>query len=1235
MPMRTVPLATVLITLSALSGAAGQPAGVRPHAGMLRYPAISKTQIAFVYANKLWLAPREGGVAAPAANPPGAIIYPRFSPDGRTLAFTANYDGNLDLYTLPVDGGNPFRVTYHPGDDFLTDWTPDGKLLFSNSGYQGIARTSRLMTVSPQGGAPTALPVPYGEDAAISPDGKLLAYTPSSTNRRTWKRYRGGWAQDIWLLDLQTRKSRRITDWEGTDTFPMWQGDKIYYLSDGGPEHRLNIWQYDTKAGRRQQVTKFADYDVKWPSIGPGASGGGEIVYQHGSGLQALDLSTSKSRTVEIRIPGDRPTLRARSVDAAGYIESWSISPSGKRVAVVGRGDIWTLPAKEGSPRNLTRTSGTRERDAVWSPDGKWIAYLSDQTGEYEVYITRADGKGETRQLTKGNSAYLSLRSWSPDSKWILYADKAGAAFLLNVATQQVKQITKDPLGGGASFQWSPDSRWIAYAETESVRKPSAIWIYSVETAQKRRATAGAFADQTPVFDRKGEYLYYVSSRSFTSPLYDDQGQTWIYPGTQLIIAAPLRADIASPYNAKSDEEPSQSKDDADKKEAPGKKALIGIDRMAPEADQTATAIAADDEVSGTWLGTASPTPLGNVAVKMTLTLNGASVSGAIEVEKLGNGTVTGTFNPATKEILISLMVGNQAAQLAGKIANGAMTLSGKVAGATVGITAMRQGGAPSVAAVSTGAKAPAETKAPVKVIIDFDGLEERSFQLPIRAGRFGTLAVNAQNQLMFIRQPVAGSESGLGLKLFDINDPKSEEKSIAASAGDIDLTPDGSKVLVSNGNSASIHDAVAGSAGESVPTGGMTMEIEPREEWAQIFNEAWRMERDFFYDPNMHGVSWSAVRDQYRRMLEDCNSREDVGYVISEMISELNVGHAYYSGGDVTPQPVVPVGTLGADFELAEGAYRIGKIYRGGAWDTDAKGPLSRPGIKIKEGDYLLAVNGVPVDARKDPYAAFVGLAGKVVTLTVSAKPKLDGDARDVPIRMLNGDGALRYRAWIEKNRAYVDKMTGGKVGYIYVPNTGVDGQNDLVRQFLSQTGKEALIIDERWNGGGQIPDRFIEMLNRPVTNYWARRDGQDWMWPPVANNGPKCMLINGLAGSGGDAFPWYFRQSKLGKLIGTRTWGGLVGLSGNPPLVDGADVTVPTFAFYKPNGTWAVEGHGVDPDIEVIDDPALMQNGADPQLDAAIKQMEDELKRAPFTPAKRPAYPDRRGIGIPPKDR
>jgi tricorn protease len=1210
------------------------PGDIKPHAGMLRYPAISARQIAFVYAGKLWVAPREGGLATPVANPAGDVSHPHFSPDGKTIAFTGNYDGLHNLYTIPTDGGLPQRVTHHPAGETLWNWTPDGKLLFSSNGQAGQPRQSLLYVVGPKGGLPTRLPVPYGSDAMLSPDGRWLAYTPESTLNRTWKRYRGGWASDIWLFDLQTKKSKRMTDWEGTDAVPMWVGAKVYYLSDNGPEHRLNIWRYDTGNGQRQQITHLADYDVKWPSLGPGPRGEGEIVFQHGADLDVLDIPANKIRTVDVRVPGDRSGLRPHLVDVTKFMGGFDISPTGKRVAVEARGDIWTAPARDGAPRNLTHSDGSAERSPAWSPDGRWIAYFSDAGGEYELTITQSDGKGETRQLTHGSHTFYANPAWSPDSKQIAYNDKAGNIYLCTVADGKTKQIDKDPMGGARQVSWAPDSRWLAYARSaETPLGASTIWVYNLETGQKRQLTAGMFSDDSPVFDHKGDYLYFSSTRSF-NPTYDDQGQTWVYAGTQVLVAAPLRADIASPYLPKSDDE---TFSDEKAKSAPKKTTVVSIspaDSEAPAVEFARVLAADDDEVSGVWTAMAA-----GMSVKMTLTLGGGnSVSGTFETPR-GNGTVSGTYDPAKKELNLTIVVtGGPTITFVGTVSGATLAGTGTVMGQSLPITFTKEGGASKQA--GAGAKPgeaakPAEAAKPIRVAIDFDGFEARSMQLAVRPGRFGALGVNDRNQLLFVRQSAPGSEQGIGIKLFDLADDKKEEKSVAAGATNFAITPDGKKIVISRGVGVAIQDASAGASAEMAAMSGMTATIDPRAEWKQIFNDAWRIERDFFYDPHMHGVNWTAVRDQYAKMLDDCNSRDDVGYVIGEMISELNVGHAYYGGGDLPEQPTISVGMLGVDYELRDGAYRIAKIYSGAPWDVDARNPLLESGLKVKEGDYLLAVNGVPIDARQDPWAAFQGMAGRVATVTVSAKPRLDADARDVPVRLMGSETNLRYRAWIEQHRAYVAQKTDGRVGYIYVPDTGQGGQNDLVRQFLGQMDKQALIIDERWNGGGQIPDRFIELLNRPVRNYWAIRDGKDVAWPPISHQGPKCMLINGPSGSGGDAFPWYFRQAKLGKLIGTRTWGGLVGLGGNPGLIDNAMVTAPNFAFFKANGTWAVEGHGVDPDIEVIDDPALMANGGDPQLDRAIQEMLTELKEHPYLPPKRPAYPDRSGMGVDVRDR
>jgi len=1107
---------------------------------MLRFPDVSATHIVFAYANDLWIVSREGGLALPLAGPPGQELAPKFSPDGKTIAFVGNYEGNRDLYTLPTGGGVSQRVTYHPATEHLCDWTPDGGLLYMTSGFAGLPRQQQLYTVPVTGGLPTQVPVPYGANGAISDDGTWLAYTPHSRDFRTWKRYRGGMATDVWLFNLKTNESKKITNWEGTDTLPMWHGKTVYYLSDAGAEHRLNIWSYDMTSGKTEQVTKIADYDVKWPSMGPGANGQGEIVYQKGAELFLLDLGTKTSKAVTVDIPGDRPKLRPKQVDAGDFVGSWNISSTGKRAVFEARGDIWTVPAKEGAPRRLTRTSGIAERDAVWSPDGKQIAYLSDETGEYDVYVRSADGKGESRRVTADGNCYRYMNDWSPDSKHITFADKTGALYLCEIETGATKLIDKDPWTNRLGAAWSHDSRWIAYSRSGD-NLQGAIWLYNVETGEKHQVTSGMFNDKSPTFDRKGDFLYFASNREFSSPIYEDLGNSWVYAELDRLHAVPLRKDVKSPLAPKSDEEKPEEKDAKDKKDGDKEDDAEGEEKK--EADG-----------------------------------------------KEDDGDAEDKDEDDDKD----------------------------------------------------GDKKKDKKKDDKPVVIDLDGFEARAFQLPVERGSFGGLSVNDKGQLLYIRSGARGRpDAKASLRLFDMNDEKAdkkEEKTVAADVGGYGVSADGKKLIVrKEGKSFYIVDAAADQKLEKgVPMAGMGIDVDPRDEWRQMFTEAWRLHRDFFYVANMHGVDWPAIRKQYEVMLADCSSREDLTYIIGEMISELNVGHAYVRGsGDGEKEPSVAVGLLGCDFALENGAYRITKIYEGAPWDSDARSPLKQPGSVVNEGDYLLAVNGVPVDEARDPWSALEGMVGLNVTLTVSENATLDDKAREVVVKPEGSEAGLRYRAWIEKNRAYVAEKTGGRVGYIYVPDTGVNGQNDLVRQFYGQVDRKALIIDERWNGGGQIPTRFIELLNRPNTNYWARRDGNDWPWPPDAQQGPKCMLINGLAGSGGDMFPWLFRFNKMGKLIGMRTWGGLVGISGNPSFVDGGDTNVPTFGFYENDGTWGVEGHGVDPDIEVIDDPGKMAGGKDVQLDAAIAHMLEELKSNPYTPPQRPQSPDRKGMGLKVEDR
>ncbi len=1344
------------LLLAAFSGLAcavpALAADDQPSGAMLRYPDVSKDRICFVYANDIWTVAKTGGIASPLASPPGGESFPRFSPDGKTIAFVGNYDGNRDIYTLPLAGGIPTRVTHHPSAESLSDWTPDGKLLFLTNGMAGLARQTQLFTVDAEGGLPQQLPVPYGGYGAISPNGEWLAYTPHSTDTRTWKRYRGGMATDIWLFNIKTHESNKVTDWEGTDTIPMWvpgsNGNTLYYLSDNGPEHRLNIWS-TTNNGKREQITKYKDDDVRWPSVGPGDDGKGEIVFQLGSEVRLLNLATGKDRVVNVTIPGAHPTLRARTIDAAKYISNASISPSGKRVAIEARGDVWTAPAKEGVIRNLSRTDGVFERMPAWSPDGRWIAYLSDESGEYELYIRASDGRAPTsakkpgedakkpgddapkadkpgdgaspsdtprrrrprgsdaisadgtgfwqpekkdedaghvgkaepgdegdkdtgdddekfivsrlanitppRKLTSFGPGFRFNPTWSPDSKHIVVTDKAGNAFLVEVTTDgepgETKKIDTDPLGQQLSLSWSQDSNWLTYSRGDEDSRLGCIWVYNIKTGDKTRLTSPLFSSQSPTFDRKGDYLYFASNRAIEAPTYSDIDSTFAYTGTEQLFVVPLRKNMKSPFAIQSDEvefKKEEPKDDAkkeDSKKEDGKKDgdAKPSDKSSDKSEdkKPAEPAKADDGVSGTWegkaLGSGENFPPEGLAFTMSLTLHqDGRLTGTLS-NAMGSGSGEGTYDKATGTMTVAISVGEVVATLTGTIKGEELTGTW-TAGTTSGnFTARRTAKAPS-GTVDSKSSTKADKDKPVK--IDTEGFERRAIQIPVPSGSFNSLTVESGGKLIYVRQGGRRVGEGASIKIFDINDEAKEEKQVTAGGGGIELSADGKKLLVARGSTIMVMDPAAGGGkSTTVPTAGMKTSIDPRAEWRQIFSDVWRLERDYFYEPTMHGVDWPKMREHYGAMIEDCTTREDVVWVISELISELNIGHAYVTGpGDIESQPSIAVGMLGCDYELVDDgghkAYRISKIYEGGPWDVDARGPLSEPGVQIKEGDYLLAVNGVPVDTSEDPWAAFIDTASRATTVTVGKNPVIDEKSHDVLLRPLGGEQSLRTRAWIEKNRAYVAEKSGGKVGYIYVPNTGVDGQNELFRQFSGQRGMGALIIDERWNGGGQIPTRFIELLNRPVTNFWAIRDGKDWVWPPDSHQGPKCMLINGLAGSGGDAFPWYFKQAKIGPTIGTRTWGGLVGIGGYPQLIDGGSISVPRFAFYKKDGTWGVEGHGVDPDIEVIDDPAKMVDGGDPQLDRAIAEMEKELKDNPFIEPKRPASPDRSGMGIPKRD-
>ncbi len=1114
-------------------------AAVQPHGGMMRYPDVSSTHIVFVYADDIWIVPRTGGTAYPLASPPGGETFPRFSPDGRIIAFNGNYDGNNDIYTVAVGGGIPQRVTYHSSSERLCDWSFDNRLLFAMNGLGGLGRQAQLFTVPQAGGLPERLPVPYGGYGTVSGDGQWLAYTPRNRDFRTWKRYRGGWASDIWLFHLDNHTSRKITDWEGTDTIPMWHGRKIYYLSDAGPNHRLNIWCYNLESNERKQVTNFKDYDVKWPSNGPGPNGEGEIIFEYNTKLYLLNLADEQSVPVNISIPGARPKLRPIRKDVSDRLTSWYVSPNAKRVLVQSRGDVWSLPAKNGSPRNLTRTSDIAEREPSWSPDGKWITYLSDESGENEIVFRPADSSGKPEIVTSMGAGYRYQPTWSPDSKWMVLTDHESKFYLFDVELRKIRYFDRVNMTGWRwgvpmQFRFSSDSQWLTYTKP-NMDNMNVVMLYNIPKDELHQITSGMFVDYLPTFDRKGDFLYFFSEREVSRPKYADAGLTFTYQDTAVLHAMPLRKDVSNPFKAKSDEEEAD-KDNKDKEKDKDKEDDPG-DGKKPEGEDP-------NDTDGK------------------------------ESEKSDDESCESTDKNDEKE----------------------------------------------------DEKKDKDKEEPKPVEIDMENMEMRAFRVPIERGRFAYLAFSDKNHIIYLRR---GEESVL--QSFDPNDEKREEKTILKKVGFVQMTPDGKKLLVRSEGKTGIIDVKPDQKLENlVIVRPMDVMIQPRDEWRQIFTDAWRFMRDYFYDPHMHKVDWPAVRKQYEAMLDDCVCRRDVGYVIAEMISEVNAGHTYYGGGDIDSGPSESIGYLGADFELDQGYYRISKIYQGGIWDTDARSVLHEMDEEQRQQcKYLFKVNGIPVDTSKAPWAAFEGLAGQTVTLTVGSAPNPE-EANNVVAKLLGSEYELRYRDWVESNRRYVEKESDGRIGYIHVPDTGNRGQRELFRQFYGQMNKGALIIDERWNGGGNIADRFIELLNRPIYLHLFERYENDWRIPTLSHQGPKCMLINGESGSGGDIFPYLFRKAGIGKLIGMRTWGGVIGISRNPSLIDGARLTVPFITFYETDGTLTMEGHGVDPDIEVVDDPALMVDGGDPQLDVAIKHMLEEIGRNPYVPAKRPPYPDRSGMGI-----
>ena len=1133
-------LRTTLLALPVLL-AIGTPADaqVRLDAVMIRQPDVSREEIAFGYDGDIWLVDKRGGTARRISSPAGAEGFPRFSPDGQRLALTGGYEGGGDLYVLDPDGGLPQRVTYHPGGEILCDWHPDGeRLIFQSTRTSGSGRAAELFTIPAAGGAAEKLPVPYGAFGAIDETGTWLAYTLTSREFRTWKRYQGGRAQDIWLFNLKTHESRKLTDHPGTDALPMWHGGSLIFLSDRGDNHRLNLWSHDLENGSTRRLTDFAEWDVKFPSIGPE-----DVVFENGGKLYRFELASRRSVAVEVIIPGDRRSLRPRTLELEGQVADLDVSPNAKRVVVEARGELFTVPVEEGFVRSLTRTSGVAEREPAWSPDGRWIACFSDKSGEYELWIRRSDGApfawppgsgGEEvseKRITEIGEGWKSRPHWSPDSKMLTFQNSDGSLNLLHLASGEVEVLERSKDGAPAS-SWSADSAWLCWSQPIEGTQNEGIYLYELASKELHLVTSPLFSNGGPAFDRGGDWLYYTSGRDFRST-YSDFDETWVYTDSHRLVAVPLREDVENPWAVENDEEEIEE-EEAEEEEAEEEEA------EEPEGEEES-----------------------------------AEEEGSEEDE-----------------------AGEEAAE------------------------------------EDEEADDEDEEEAEEPLQIDLEGFEARAILLPGAGdGRIGGVQA-ADGKVLYLKVS-RERRGGSTLCFYDMEEK--EEKTILEGVRGYGLVGEGKKVLVrTSGDWAVIDLKPDQKVKDTIDLSQLASTIDPRAEWEQIVYDAWRFMRDLFYDEGLHQVDWTAVRDRYLSGLRDATSRGDVHYLIGEMIAELNVGHAYNRPpreGMEEPPSGRRAGLLGCDWSLEQGAWRIAGIIGGADYDYDARGPLQALGIDVREGDWLLEVNDQPVDPTREVHAAFLGTAGQPTRLTLNARPELDGEERRVLVEPVSSERSLRYRDWVARNRERVDQLSGGRVGYVHVPDTGRSGQNELVRQYSGQYFKDAILIDERWNAGGQIPTRFIELLNRPLTNFWATRIGED-AWPPRAHQGPKAMLINESAGSGGDCFPYYFKQAGLGKLIGTRTWGGLVGISGGPSFVDGGGITIPRFAFFELDGTWGVEGWGVDPDIEVVDDPALMVDGGDPQLEAGVKHLLEELQGWKPADMTRPAGPDRRGAGVTPED-